>query len=56
MKICVNGVVRDMTSEEETDYLKRIAETEQDEPSLSDTERIENLEEALEMILSGVIE
>ena len=54
MKICENGIYRDMTAEE-------IAELEQfaaDQPAPEPTaeERIEVLEEALNMLLSGVTE
>ena len=54
MKICENGIIRDMTAEE-------IAELEQfaaDQPAPEPTaeERIATLEEALNMLLSGATE
>ena len=54
MKICENGIIRDMTVEEIAE-LERLA-AEQPEPEPTPEERIATLEEALNMLLSGVTE
>ena len=54
MKICENGIIRDMTAEEIAE-LERLA-AEQPVPEPSPEERIAVLEEALNMLLSGVTE
>lgn len=54
MKIDDNGVLRDMTDEEEKEYLEAIAEQSVAETPIED--RIAELEEALDMLLSGVTE
>lgn len=54
MKICENGIIRDMTAEEIAELEALAAE----QPALEPTaeERIAVLEEALNMLLSGVTE
>lgn len=59
MKICENGIIRDMTAEEIAEFEKLTAE--QPAPELTPEERIEALEkdnaelrDALEALLSGV--
>ena len=54
MKICENGIIRDMTAEEIAE-LERLA-AEQPVPEPTPEERIAVLEEALNMLLSGVTE
>ena len=54
MKICENGIIRDMTAEEIAE-LERLA-AEQPAPEPTPEERIVVLEEALNMLLSGVTE
>lgn len=54
MKICENGIIRDMTAEEIAE-LERLA-AEQPAPESTPEERIAVLEEALNMLLSGVTE
>lgn len=54
MKICENGIIREMTTEEIAE-LERLA-TEQPAPEPTPEERIAVLEEALNMLLSGVTE
>lgn len=54
MKICENGIIRDMTAEEIA-QLERLA-AEQPAPEPTPEERIATLEEALNMLLSGVTE
>ena len=54
MKICENGIIRDMTAEEIA-QLERLA-AEQPAPEPTAEERIAALEEALNMLLSGVTE
>ena len=54
MKICENGIIRDMTAEEIAE-LERLA-AEQPAPEPTPEERIAVLEEALNMLLSGVTE
>ena len=54
MKICENGIIRDMTAEEIAE-LEALA-AEQPAPELTPEERIATLEEALNMLLSGVTE
>ena len=54
MKICENGVYRDMTAEEVAELEKVAAE--QPAPEPTPEERIATLEEALNMLLSGVTE
>ena len=54
MKICENGIIRDMTAEEIAE-LERLA-AEQPTPEPTAEERIAVLEEALNMLLSGVTE
>lgn len=53
-KIIVNGVTREMTAEEIAEYERMEAEKPIPEPSAED--RIAQLEEALELLLSGVTE
>ena len=54
MKICENGIIRDMTAEEIAELERLAAE----QPALEPTaeERIAVLEEALNMLLSGATE
>ena len=54
MKICENGIIRDMTAEE-IEELEALA-AEQPAPEPTPEERIATLEEALHMLLSGVTE
>lgn len=54
MKICENGIYRDMTAEEIAE-LERLA-AEQPTPEPTAEERIAALEEALNLLLSGVTE
>ena len=54
MKICENGIIRNMTAEEIA-QLERLA-AEQPAPEPTAEERIAALEEALNMLLSGVTE
>lgn len=54
MKICENGIIRDMTAEEIAE-LEALA-AEQPAPEPTPEERIAVLEEALNMLLSGVTE
>ena len=54
MKICENGIIRDMTAEEIA-QLERLA-AEQPAPEPTAEERIAVLEEALNMLLSGATE
>ena len=54
MKICENGIYRDMTAEEIAE-LEQLA-AEQPAPGPTPEERIPTLEEALNMLLSGVTE
>lgn len=54
MKICENGIIRDMTAEEIAE-LERLA-AEQPAPEPTSEERIAALEEALNMLLSGATE
>ena len=54
MKICENGIIRDMTAEEISE-LEALA-AEQSTPEPTPEERIAVLEEALNMLLSGVTE
>jgi hypothetical protein len=54
MKICENGIIRDMTAEEIAE-LEALA-AEQPTPEPTPEERIATLEEALNMLLSGVTE
>lgn len=54
MKICENGIIRDMTAEEIAE-LERLA-AEQPVPEPTPEERIAVLEEALDLLLSGVTE
>lgn len=54
MKICENGIIRDMTVEEIAE-LERLA-AEQPAPEPTAEERIVALEEALNMLLSGATE
>jgi hypothetical protein len=54
MKIYENGIIRDMTVEEIAE-LERLA-AEQPAPEPTPEERIATLEEALNMLLSGVTE
>ena len=54
MKICENGIYRDMTAEEIPQLEQLAAETPAPEPTAE--ERIVVLEEALNMLLSGVTE
>ena len=54
MKICENGIIRDMTAEEIAELEALAAEQPAPEPTAE--ERIAVLEEALNMLLSGVTE
>ena len=54
MKICENGIIRDMTAEEIAELEALAAEQPAPEPTAE--ERITTLEEALNMLLSGVTE
>lgn len=54
MKICENGIIRDMTAEEIAELEALAAEQPTPEPTAE--ERIATLEEALNMLLSGVTE
>lgn len=54
MKICENGIIRDMTAEEITQLEALAAEQPTPEPTAE--ERIAVLEEALNMLLSGATE
>lgn len=54
MKICENGIIRDMTVEEIAEFEALAAEQPAPEPTAE--ERIAVLEEALNMLLSGVAE
>ena len=54
MKICENGIIRNMTAEEIAE-LERLA-AEQPAPESTTEERIAVREEALNMLLSGVTE
>ena len=54
MKICENGIIRDMTVEEIAEIERLAAEQPAPEPTAE--ERIAVLEEALNMLLSGVTE
>ena len=53
-KICVNGIVREMTAEEVEEMKRRNEEA--TESAQSPEERIAELEAALELLLSGVTE
>lgn len=52
MKININGITREMTQEEIAEYQRLTAELPPPEPTPE--ERIRDLEEALDLILSGV--
>lgn len=54
MKMYENGIIRDMTPEETAAYEALAAEVPEPEPTPE--ERIAALEEALDMLLSGVTE
>ena len=54
MKICENGIIRDMTAEEIAEIQRLAAEQPAPEPTAE--ERSVVLEEALNMLLSGVTE
>ena len=54
MKMCENGIIRDMTAEEIAELERLAAEQSALEPTPE--ERIATLEEALTMLLSGVTE
>ena len=54
MKICETGIIRDMTAEEIAELEALAAEQPAPEPTAE--ERIATLEEALNMLLSGVTE
>ena len=54
MKVCENGIYRDMTAEEIAELEALVAEQPAPEPTAE--ERIAVLEEALNMLLSGVTE
>ena len=54
MKICENGIIRDMTAEEIAELEQLAAGQPAPEPTAE--ERIAVLEEALNMLLSGVTE
>lgn len=54
MKICENGIVREMTAEEIAECEKMAAEIPAPEPSLED--QVKELREALDLLLSGETE
>lgn len=54
MRININGIVRDMVPEEIAEYERMAAEFPVPEPTPE--ERIRDLEEALDLLLSGVTE
>lgn len=54
MKICENGIIRDMTAEEIAELERLVADQPAPEPTAE--ERIAILEEALNMLLSGATE
>lgn len=54
MKICENGIVREMTAEEIAEYEKMAAEIPAPEPSLED--QVKELREAFDLLLSGETE
>lgn len=54
MRVCVNGFYRDATSEEEAAWNQ--AAQEQPEQMTTVEDRVQILEEALELLLSGVTE
>lgn len=54
MKKCVNGIIREMTAEEVTEYEKTAAEMLAPEPTLED--QVKELREALDLLLSGETE
>lgn len=56
MRISINGIVRDMTPEEIAEMEELSASMPEPEAVPTAEERITALEEALEMILSGVTE
>ena len=55
-RICENGKYRDMTPEEIEEMERRAAELPEPELTPTNEERIAELEEALELLLSGVTE
>lgn len=54
MKICINGVIREMTAEEIAECEKMAAEMPTPEPSLED--QVKELREAFDLLLSGETE
>lgn len=54
MKICENGIIREMTAEEKVQFEQLAAEQPAPEPTAE--ERIAALEEALDLLLSGATE
>lgn len=54
MKICINGIIREMTAEEIAECEKMAAEMPVPEPSLED--QVKELREALDLLLSGETE
>lgn len=54
MKICENGIVREMTAEEIAEYEKMAAEIPAPKPSLED--QVKELREAFDLLLSGETE
>lgn len=54
MKICENGIIREMTAEEIAELERLAAELPAPEPTAE--ERIAALEEALDLLLSGATE
>lgn len=54
MKICENGIVREMTAEEIAECEKMAAEMPAPEPSLED--QVKELREAFDLLLSGETE
>ena len=61
MKININGITREMTLDEEAEYMKMLADTPTSEPSPDERlakleEENANLKEALEMLLLGVVD
>lgn len=51
-KICINGIVRDMTPEEIAEFERQAAEF-SEQPQTAE-QRIAELEEALELLIGGV--
>lgn len=56
MKICENGIVRDMTQEEIAAWDQAVQEQPEITQPITVEDRVQILEEALELLLSGVTE